>query len=50
MGYRAETLSELLVHIRVILVEIPRETLNAIVLEWMEQLQKCVQVDGEYVG
>jgi hypothetical protein len=23
--------------------------LNAVFLEWMEQLQKCVQVDGEYV-
>jgi hypothetical protein len=51
MGYRAETPSELLVHIRirVILVEIPRETLNAVFLEWMERLQKCVQVDGEDV-
>jgi hypothetical protein len=36
MGYRAETPSELLVCIRVILVEIPRETLNAVFLEWME--------------
>jgi hypothetical protein len=33
MGYRAETPSELLVHIRVILAEIPRETLNAVFLE-----------------
>jgi hypothetical protein len=49
-GYRAATASELLVHIRVILAEIPRETLNAVFLEWMERLQKCVQVDGEYVG
>jgi hypothetical protein len=49
MGYRVETPSELLVRIRVILVEIPRETLNAVFLEWMERLQKCVQVDGEYV-
>jgi hypothetical protein len=24
--------------------------LNAVFLEWMERLQKCVQVDGEYVG
>jgi hypothetical protein len=46
----AETPSELLVHIRVILVEIPRETRNAVFLEWMERLQKCVQVDGEYIG
>jgi hypothetical protein len=50
MGYRAETPSELLVRIRVILAEIPRETLNAVSLEWMERLQKCAQVDGEYVG
>jgi hypothetical protein len=50
MGYRAEAPSEFLVRIRVILAEIPRETLNAVFLEWMEQLQKCVQVDGEYVG
>jgi hypothetical protein len=50
MGYRAETQSELLVHIRVILAEIPRETLNSVFLKWMERLQKCVQTDGEYVG
>jgi hypothetical protein len=49
MGYRAETPPELLVRIRVILAEIPRETLNAVFLEWMERLQKCMQVDGEYV-
>jgi hypothetical protein len=49
MGYRAETAFELLVRIRVILGEIPRETLNAVFLEWMERLQNCVQVDGEYV-
>jgi hypothetical protein len=52
MRYRAETPSELLVRIRVVIIlaEIPRETLNAVFLEWMERLQKCVQVDGEYVG
>jgi hypothetical protein len=50
MEYRAETPSELLVRIRLILPEIPRETLNAVFLEWMERLQKCVHVDGEYVG
>jgi hypothetical protein len=49
MGYCAETLSEFLVRIRVILAEIPREALKAVLLEWMERLQKCVQVDGEYV-
>jgi hypothetical protein len=50
MEYRAETPSELLVRIRVILAEIPLETLNAVFLEWMERLHKCVQVDSEYVG
>jgi hypothetical protein len=50
MEYRAETPSELFVRILVILVEIPWETLNAVFLEWMERLQRCVQVDGEYVG
>jgi hypothetical protein len=50
MGYRAETPSELLVRIPVVLAEIPRENLNAAFLEWMERLQKCVQVDGKYVG
>jgi hypothetical protein len=50
MGYRAETPSELLVRIRVILAEIPRKTLNTVFREQMERLQKCVQVDGEYVG
>jgi hypothetical protein len=33
MGYRAETPSELLVRIRVILAEIPRGTLNTVFLE-----------------
>jgi hypothetical protein len=50
MRYCAETPSQLLVRIRVILAKIPRETLNAVFLEWMERLQKCVQADGEYVG
>jgi hypothetical protein len=36
MGYRAETSSELLVRIRVILAEIPRDTLNSVFFEWME--------------
>jgi hypothetical protein len=50
MEYRAETPSELPIRIRVILAKIPRETLNVVFLEWMERLQKYVQVDGEYVG
>jgi hypothetical protein len=33
MGYRAETPSEFLVHIRVILAETARETLSAVFLE-----------------
>jgi hypothetical protein len=49
MGYHAETPSELLVRTRVILAEILQVTLNAVFLEWMERLQNCVQVDGEYV-
>jgi hypothetical protein len=36
MGYRTETPFELLVRIRVILTKIPRETLNAVFLEWMD--------------
>jgi hypothetical protein len=50
MGCRTETSSELLVRIRVILAEILRETLNTVFLEWMEQLQKCVQAHGKCVG
>jgi hypothetical protein len=51
MGYRAATPSALLVRIWVIMVEIPRETLNSVFLEWMDgAIAKCVQVDGEYVG
>jgi hypothetical protein len=50
MGYPAEIPSQLLVRMRVILAEIPRETLKVVFLEWMERLQKCVLIDGEYVG
>jgi hypothetical protein len=49
MGCRVETASEL-VRFQVILAEISRETLNAAFREWMERLEKCVQVDGKYVG
>jgi histone-lysine N-methyltransferase SETMAR len=45
--YRTEAPSELPVRIRFILVQIPRETLNAVFLEWMERLRTFVQVDGE---
>jgi hypothetical protein len=50
MGYRAESESELLVGIGVILAEIPRDVLNAVFLEWMMQLQKCIKANGDYVG
>jgi hypothetical protein len=36
MGYCAETPSELLVHIRVILAQIPQGTLKAVFLEWTD--------------
>jgi hypothetical protein len=48
--YHAESQSELLIRIRAILSEIPRETLNAVVLEWMERLRKCIDTNGENVG
>jgi hypothetical protein len=50
MGYRAESESELRVRIGVILVEIPRDVLNAVFLEWMDRLQKCIETNGDYVG
>jgi histone-lysine N-methyltransferase SETMAR len=40
MGYHAESPSELLIRIRVILLEIPQETLNVVFLDWMERLRK----------
>jgi hypothetical protein len=42
MGYRAESESELLVRIPMILVEIPRDVLNAVFLEWMDLPQKYI--------
>jgi histone-lysine N-methyltransferase SETMAR len=50
IGYRAESESELLVRIRVILAEIPRPVLNAVFLEWMNRLQKCIDINGDYIG
>jgi hypothetical protein len=53
MGYRAETPTELLVRIRIILAEIPQETLNAVFLEWMDGAiakMRAGMSDGEYVG
>jgi histone-lysine N-methyltransferase SETMAR len=50
MGYRAESESELLVRIGVILVEVPRDVLNAVFLEWIDRLQKCIHINGDSVG
>jgi transposase len=50
MGYRVESKSELLVRIGVILAEIPRDVLNAVFLEWMDRLQKYIDINGNYVG
>jgi hypothetical protein len=50
MGYRAESESEFLVRIGVILGEIPREVLNAVFFEWMDRLQKCIETNGDDVG
>jgi hypothetical protein len=49
MGYRAESESELLVGIHVILAAIPGEILNAVFLEWMDRLQKGIDTTGDYV-
>jgi hypothetical protein len=46
MGYHAESPSELLIGIRVLLSEIPRQTLSAIFLEWMERLRKSIDTNG----
>jgi hypothetical protein len=50
MSYHADRLSELHVRIRVILSEIPQETLDAVFREWIERSQKCIESNGEYVG
>jgi histone-lysine N-methyltransferase SETMAR len=49
MGYQPESESELRVRIRVILAEIPRDVLNAVFLEWIDRLQKCVHINGDSV-
>jgi hypothetical protein len=49
MGYRAENLSELLVHIQVILRAIPGETLVEVFLKWLKRLQRCLDTNGEFV-
>jgi hypothetical protein len=50
MGYRAESESEFLVGISVIFAEIPRDVLNAVFLEWMDRLQKYIDINGDYLG
>jgi hypothetical protein len=50
MGYRAESESGLLVRIGVILVEIRRDVLNAVFFEWMDRLQKCIDINEDCVG
>jgi hypothetical protein len=50
MGYRADSESEFLVRICVILAEIPRDVLNAVFFEWVDRLQKCIQTNGDDVG
>jgi histone-lysine N-methyltransferase SETMAR len=49
-GCHAESPSEFVIRIRVILSEIPRETLNAVFLESIERPRKCIDTNGEYVG
>jgi hypothetical protein len=49
IGYRADRDSELLVRTRVISAGIPRDALNAVFLEWMDRLQKCIEINGDYV-
>jgi hypothetical protein len=50
IGYRAESESELVVRIRVILAEIPWDVLNAVFLEWMDRLQQCLETNGDDIG
>jgi hypothetical protein len=50
MGYRAESGSELLVRISVILAAIPADVLNAVFPEWMDRLQQETDINGDYVG
>jgi hypothetical protein len=49
MGYHAENLSELLVRIQVILRAIQGERLVEVFLEWMKRLQRCIDMNGEFV-
>lgn len=50
MRCHAGSLSELFVRIRAILSEVSQEILNAVFLERMERLQKCIDTNGEYFG
>jgi hypothetical protein len=48
MGYRAENLLRLLLCIQVVSRAIPGETLIEAFLEWMKQLQRCIEMNGEF--
>jgi hypothetical protein len=50
MGYRTENRSELLAGIQVIVRAILGETLVEIFLEWIKQLQRRFDMNGEFVG
>jgi hypothetical protein len=50
MRYHAESADDLFRRILLILIEIPRVTLNGIFQNWMELLQKCFHMAGDYVG
>jgi hypothetical protein len=49
MGYWAKNLSELLIRIQVMLRAIPSETLVKIFLEWTKRLQRCIDMNKEFV-
>jgi hypothetical protein len=50
MESQVESLSELLVGLRVILSEIPREELNEIFLDYIERLQKYIDINKKIIG
>jgi hypothetical protein len=50
IGNRGEKLSDLLVRIQVILRTISGEIFVEVFLEWMKRLQKCIDMNGEYIG
>jgi hypothetical protein len=50
MGYRGENLFGFLVRIQVFLRAIPGETFIGVFLEWMKQLEPCIDMNGKYLG